>query len=116
MTAQFLYDLRNTTGFISSQDLHELFSRLVGDPSPSGLLRIDIEKAQSLCGELAAEMDVPTSGVVQHVVQYTGATPERFGLLHTWSSAKSLSSLGTEEAERFADAMMYVASENAKLY
>ncbi len=41
--AQKLYDLREVTGIMSGQDLHELFNRIVGKPSPSGKLLINRE-------------------------------------------------------------------------
>lgn len=36
MKCQVLYNLREATGWISGNDLHDLFYALVGDPSPSG--------------------------------------------------------------------------------
>lgn len=36
VTAQELYNLRAVTGFCSGMELHELFKKLVGEPSPSG--------------------------------------------------------------------------------
>ena len=36
MTAQQLYDWRETTSAISGTDLHMLFQELTGDPSPAG--------------------------------------------------------------------------------
>ena len=40
LTAQVIYDLRELTGFVSGQDLHEAFRDLVGDPSPSGRVEV----------------------------------------------------------------------------
>jgi len=36
MKAQTLYDLRELTGFVSGNELHDMFDRLLGEPSPSG--------------------------------------------------------------------------------
>ena len=44
LAAQDLYDLRTMTGFCSGQDLHALFSEVVGEPSPSGKVQLDHEK------------------------------------------------------------------------
>jgi hypothetical protein len=41
MNAQTLYDLRTFTGWISVQDLRQVFMFLLGDPSPSGKTEID---------------------------------------------------------------------------
>lgn len=41
--AQMLYNLRELTGFISGNDLHELFIDLVGEPSPSGYMEFELE-------------------------------------------------------------------------
>lgn len=36
MNCQTLYDVREITGCVSGQDLHAIFTELVGEPSPSG--------------------------------------------------------------------------------
>lgn len=40
MLAQKLYDLREKYEFCSGSDLHEFFSDLLGDPSPSGKTKL----------------------------------------------------------------------------
>lgn len=46
--ASTLYMLQKRTGFISGQDLHEVFIDLCkGEPSPSGKYKIPIEKFRS---------------------------------------------------------------------
>ena len=57
ITCQFLYDLRTLTGFISGSELHELFRKLVGTPSPTVRLPVDLARAEQLCPRLTAELD-----------------------------------------------------------
>ena len=46
--AQYIYDLRDTTGFISGTDLHDLFREVLdGEPSPAGNAEIPIEKLEA---------------------------------------------------------------------
>ena len=40
--AQMLYDLRTMTGFISGDDLHNLFREVLGEPSPSGYMEFEV--------------------------------------------------------------------------
>lgn len=44
VSLQEIYDLRELTGFISGNDLHDFFRELVDDPSPSGNIEIDEAK------------------------------------------------------------------------
>lgn len=47
---QEIYDLREVTGFISGNDLHDFFSELVGEPSPSGSIKTteeDLSKTET---------------------------------------------------------------------
>lgn len=56
--AQHLYDLREMTGFISGEDLHELFREFMdGEPSPSGYLFVDIPDYHWVVREMAAELE-----------------------------------------------------------
>lgn len=43
VSLQEIYDLRELTGFISGNDLHDFFRELVNDPSPSG--RVEVNEA-----------------------------------------------------------------------
>ena len=72
MTCQFLYDLRTVTGFISGSDLHELFQKLVGDPSPSGRVEIDLGKAEELCPELGQLMAQSINELMLGIAKYAG--------------------------------------------
>ena len=41
--AQWLYDIREVTGFCSGTDLHDLFLEVCGEPAPSGNRKISCE-------------------------------------------------------------------------
>jgi hypothetical protein len=41
--AQELYDMRESTGFVSGTDLYAFFEHATGNPSPSALVEIDSE-------------------------------------------------------------------------
>lgn len=57
VSAQDLYDLREMTGFISGQDLHELFDAVVGEPSPSGYRPVNVlALTESDAGRRALEL------------------------------------------------------------
>ena len=70
MTAQFLYDLRALTGFISGSDLHELFQKLTGDPSPSGIKPISITRAYVVCHALEMEMNREVGEILDLSLDY----------------------------------------------
>lgn len=42
--AQLLYDWRAVTGFVSGSDLHEIFTKYFGHPSPSGYEQLPIKE------------------------------------------------------------------------
>ena len=44
MKAQLLYDVREETGLISGDALHDLFVLLCGDPSPRGATEVDTSR------------------------------------------------------------------------
>lgn len=69
-TAQFLYDLRELTGFISGNDLHDLFSSVIGNPSPSGRAAIDISSVEKACPAFTEEMS--SSAWMDHAKEYSG--------------------------------------------
>ena len=52
--AQVLYDLREEIGFCSGTDLHEFFSEVIGEPSPSGYAEIPSQAAYDLACTSAA--------------------------------------------------------------
>lgn len=71
-TAQFLYDLRAATGFISGQDLHGLFRKMYcGESSPSGENPLDLVVAQTLCPELAKVLQGPVCEAEVKIRSYT---------------------------------------------
>jgi len=57
ITCQFLSDLRTLTGFISGSELHELFRELVGTPSPTVRLPVDLVRAEQLCPKLTQALE-----------------------------------------------------------
>jgi hypothetical protein len=73
LRAQDLYDLRELTGFISGEELHEVFRDLVGDPSPNGRRVIPKRKIKShwVWPLIGAEVgDLSTFG--ESTKKYTG--------------------------------------------
>ena len=54
LTAQTLYDIRDEHGDIDGNDLHWLFQRLTGDPSPAGRTPIDAPLLRRIGEENAA--------------------------------------------------------------
>lgn len=74
VTAQHLYDLREVTGFVSGEDLHDLFRQVAeGEPSPSGRVEVDMEAlAASPVGATALEkLNSPLWQVLPEVGDYT---------------------------------------------
>ena len=45
IAAQTLYDIRDMSAFTSGRELHSFFAQELGEPSPSGYVRIDAERA-----------------------------------------------------------------------
>ena len=76
MTAQFLYDLRALTGFVSGQELAEIFRQMFNDPAPSGMRNTTWAEAKLISPEFAAELDGTVGEFWEHVRKYTGAAPE----------------------------------------
>lgn len=72
IAAQFLYDLRTLTGFVSGQELQELFYVLGLSNSPKGSVEVDLDQARQMCPALSAELDAPGACLVKHISQYTG--------------------------------------------
>ena len=89
-TAQFLYDLRELTGFISGGDLHDLFERLTGDPAPKGATLINLQDAMRACPALLNEL--MARDIVQHIERYSEIslppTPMPLGMMDMDNSAK----------------------------
>jgi hypothetical protein len=73
--AQRLYDLREATGFISGNDLHELFRELCeGEPSPSGYTPVEIPEGHWVIRVIAEE----TNNLEAGVEKYFGKETEGF--------------------------------------
>ena len=60
---QVFYDVRDLTGHVSGNDLHEMFNEMTGEPSPSGNESVDLEKIKEtkLGEEFLAELNAPLS-------------------------------------------------------
>lgn len=73
MNAQLFYDIREVTGCISGQDLHDFFSFACGDPAPSGRELISLaEAAAAPHGErLLRYAAMPLSLVAETIRDYT---------------------------------------------
>jgi hypothetical protein len=56
MTAQFLYDLRTLTGFVSGQDLQNLFHALGLGYCPKGRVEVNAIEAMRLCPGFQREL------------------------------------------------------------
>lgn len=69
---QALYDLRETTGFVSGTDLHDIFSRLNGDPSPSGMQPLDLEDLKRVSPESAELLLKRTWTAIPPMAKYVG--------------------------------------------
>lgn len=89
ITAQFLYDLRELTGFISGTDLHQLFTKLVGDPAPKGRTPINLQDAMQACPKLVALLK--EKNIAQRVKEYSDislpASPPLGMMEHTVAAA-----------------------------
>jgi len=73
--AQLIYDLRELTGFMSGNDLHEFFREVLNEePSPSGYQDIPLEKlVGSKLGQVAIrEMNSPVWQKLQTIKNYVG--------------------------------------------
>jgi hypothetical protein len=96
---QFLYDLRTLTGFISGSDLHELFRKLVGDPSPKGNRVIeDLYRAFELCPELGSAMNDPAW--LEKAKSYSGVEVTSYSPLRSGSIGELMFSLHVERTFR----------------
>ena len=66
--AQMLYDLRTMTGFISGDDLHNLFRDVLGEPSPSGYMEFEVSAlSNARYGEKALAELKRESGMKKYV-------------------------------------------------
>jgi len=74
MNAQMLYDLRSLTGFVSGTELHDMFSRLLGEPSPSGKQVMDIMRLkEDPVGKLALDLlDRKLWHAIDDIATYVG--------------------------------------------
>lgn len=115
ITAQFLYDLRTFTGFISGTELHDLFRQLLGNPSPSGRVNLTLKEAMRLSPALKQLLNTSLRQIAAQAAEYTGApvaSQRLVGLTtHAYTLGGALCAEGRENVENKLAEIMAAAEK-----